>query len=150
MGAYAVGDYPSESASDDISSLALILSRLHRISGTDMLTTARSIGFSVGREFALRSDPHRFSGVHSELSYLFRRLNLGKVIVHEWKPVVFVARPDVRSGSIEGAFGDGVLEGVMDVRLGRSVFIEHSNLYSTRQCVSEIFARGSEGGVKRA
>jgi hypothetical protein len=74
---------------------------------------------------------------------------LGKVIVHEWKPVVFVARPDLRSGSVEGAFGDGVLEGVMDVRMGRSVFIEHSNVFSTRQCVSEIFAHATEGGVKK-
>jgi hypothetical protein len=87
--------------------------------------------------------------VHSELAYLFRRLNLGRVIVHEWEPVVFVARPDLRSGSVEGAFGDGVLEGVMDVRLGRSAFIEHSNLYSTRHCVSEILTHRNEGGVKK-
>lgn len=136
------------SISDDISSLALILTRLHRISGTDTLTMARSIGFTMGREFALRVDSRRFSGVHSELSYLFRRLNLGRVILHEWKPVVFVARPDLRSGSVEGAFGDGVLEGVMDVRLGRSVFVEHSRVLSKSQGVSEIIAQ-RERGVKK-
>jgi hypothetical protein len=37
----------------------------------------------------------------------------------------------------------------MDVRLGRSAFIEHSNLFSTRQCVSEIVTRRSQRGVKK-
>lgn len=149
MGAYA-GRYPAESVSDDISSLALILARVQRISGTTAVRMARGVGFMMGREFALRSDPHRFSGVHSELSYLFRRLNLGRVILNEWKPVLFVARPDLRIGSVEGAFGDGVLEGVMDVRLGRSVFVEHSILLSKGRGVDENVEHRSERGVKNA
>jgi len=138
MALFAAGDRSPSGALDDVSSLAQILARVHHICGMNTLTTAKSIGFTIGRDFALRSDPHRFSCVHSELSYLFRRLNLGRVIMHEWKPVVFVARPDLRSGTVEGAFGDGVLEGVMDVRLGRSAFVEHSSLFSTRQCVNDI------------
>jgi hypothetical protein len=37
----------------------------------------------------------------------------------------------------------------MDVRLGRPAFIEHSNLYSTRRCVSEIATQRNGGGVKK-
>lgn len=61
---------------------------------------------------------------------------MGRVILREWKPVLFVAWPDLRNGSVEGAFGEGVLEGVVDVRFGSSVFLEHSNLF-TKQDVTE-------------
>jgi hypothetical protein len=103
----------------------------------------------MGREFALRADPRRFTGLYSEVSYLFRRLNLGRVILHEWKPVIFVARPDLRRGSVEDAFGDGVFEGVTDVRLGRSYFVEDSSVLNKPQCVSEIVAHRGERGVKK-
>lgn len=149
MGHYATGHGVPDKGSDDLSSLAPILARAHRISKTNVFATARSVGFSIGREFALRSNPRRFPGVHSELSYLFRRLNLGRVVMHEWTPLVFVAQPDLTGGSVERAFGDGVLEGVLDVRLGRSIFVEHSNVLSKGQCVHENPSYRNEKGVKK-
>jgi hypothetical protein len=37
----------------------------------------------------------------------------------------------------------------MEVRLGKSAYIEHSNLFSTRQCVSETVTHRSQRGVKK-
>lgn len=119
------GHYTDGTAFKKISSLTMALARLQLLADTDTITMARKIGFTMGRELALKTDPRKYSGIDSELSSLFRRLNLGRIILHEWEPVVFVTRPDSKSESVEGAFGEGVLEGVMDVRSPKPVFVEH-------------------------
>lgn len=119
------GHYSVGTAFEEMSSLTMALARLQLLANTDTITVARKVGFTMGRELALKTDPRKYSGIDSELSSLFRRLNLGRIVLHEWKPVVFVTRPDSKNESVEGAFGEGVLEGVMDVRSPKPVFVEH-------------------------
>ncbi len=118
--------YGVETALRDVSSLSSTLDRVQRLTGTNKITMARKIGFAVGLELASIKGAGKYADIHSELSSLFRRLNLGKVILHEWAPVVFVTRPDSKAESLEAAFGEGVLEGVVHARLEEPVFVKHS------------------------
>ncbi len=109
-----------------MSSLSSTLARVQRITGTNKIAMARKIGFAMGVELASKKPPRKQDDIHSELVSLFRQLNLGKVILREWEPVVFVTCPDSKAESLEGAFGEGVLEGVVHGRRSAPVFVEHS------------------------
>jgi hypothetical protein len=98
---------------------------------------ARKIGFAVGLELAKRS-PGKHCDINSELSSLSRRLNLGKVILREWDPVVFVTHTDSKAENLEAAFGEGVLEGIVQARSGRRVFVKHSIPPSERKSSTRL------------
>lgn len=92
---------------------------------------ARKIGYAIGLELASQRSKSEFQDIRSELSAVFRRLHLGKVILREWEPVVFVTCPDSKTESLESAFGQGVLEGVVHARSSEPVFVKHSIPRST-------------------
>ncbi len=118
--------YSVETVTQDMSSLSSALERVQRLNGTNKIAMARKIGFAIGVELASKTPPNKQGDIHSELSSLFRQLNLGKVILREWEPVVFVTCPDSKAESLEAAFGEGVLEGVVHARRQEPVFVKHS------------------------
>ncbi len=118
--------YSVERSTQDMSWLSLALARVQRLTGTNKITMARKIGFAVGVELASKKPPTKHGDIRSELSSLFRRLNLGKVVLREWEPVVFVTCPDSKPESLETAFSQGVLEGVVHTRREEPVFVKHS------------------------
>jgi hypothetical protein len=126
MSSHRVSRYSVETVGQDISSLSSALARVQRLTGGNEITIARKIGFAIGLELASKKGPGKCADIHSELSSLFRRLNLGKVILREWDPVVFVTRPDSKAESLEAAFGEGILEGVVHARMEEPVFVKHS------------------------
>lgn len=115
----------SKPFTDEISSLSRAIARVQRLSGTDKISMARRIGYAVGTELACRN-PVENVDLRSELSLLFRRLNLGKVVLRQWGPLVLVTTPNSRAKTLEQAFGRGVLEGVVHSRVREPVFVEHS------------------------
>ena len=108
----------------DLSSLSSALARIQRIANTNTITMARKIGFTVGLE--LVSGKSRSADIHSELATLFHRLSLGKVTLHKWDPVVFVAHSNSKNESLEAAFSEGLLDGIMHARSKDRVFVKHS------------------------
>ena len=142
--------YSVDTVAEDISSLSSALSRVQRLTGTNKVTMARKIGFVVGVELASRGSPSNYADIHSELSSLFRRLNLGKVILREWDPVVFVTRLDSKVRTLEAAFGEGVLEGIMHARLAEPVFVKHSIPSEDWASSARIRLPQKRGRVKKA
>lgn len=120
------GRYGDETAVQDLSSLSQTLARVQRISDTNTTTMARKIGYAIGVELASKRSATTTPELYSELSTLFRRLNLGKVTLREWDPLVFVTHANSKSKGLETAFSEGVLEGVMHVRSKVRVFFKHS------------------------
>ncbi len=118
--------YPVETVTQDMASLSSALARVQRLTGTNKITMARKIGFAMGIELASNGPPNKHVDIHTELSLLFRRLNLGKVILREWEPVVIVTHANTKPESLEAAFGEGVLEGVVHARLEEPVFVKHT------------------------
>lgn len=134
--------YSVETVTQDISSLSSALARVQRLTGTNKITMARKIGFAIGVELASRRPQSKQGDIHSELSSLFRQLNLGKVILREWEPVVIVTHADTNPESLEAAFGEGVLEGVVHARLEEPVFVKHT-------VPSEKYQRSFRFGFRR-
>jgi len=114
---------PDEAGVSDLASLSSILARVQRLASSSAIQIARKIGFVVGPELA--SGTTGSADVHSELTELFRRLSLGRVTLREWGPVVFVDHFG-SDGNLEAAFGEGVLEGIMQARSKDQVFFKHS------------------------
>jgi len=127
---------PDEAAVGDLSSLSSVLARVQRIASSSANAIARKIGFAVGPELA--SGTSGSTDVHSELTQLFRRLSLGRITLREWGPVLFVDHtgPD---GKLEAAFGEGVLEGIMQARSKDQVFFKHSTSQHRRHCNAARF-----------
>ena len=132
--------YPPETVAEGISSLSSALTRLQGLAGMDKTAMARKIGFTMGVEVGSRGNPTGYADIHSELSSLFRRLNLGKVVLREWEPVVFVIYPESKAESLEVAFGQGILEGFVHARSRQRVFVRHS---------IPVERRGKSRSVKR-
>ena len=122
---------PDEADVRDLASLSSILARVQRIASSSATAIARKIGFAVGPDLA--SVTTGSLDVHSELTQLFRRLSLGRVTLREWGPVVFVDHTGPH-GNLEAAFGEGVLEGIIQARSNDQVFFKHSTRQRVRHC----------------
>jgi len=127
-------------AARDMSPLSSALAWVQHLTGANKIAMARKIGFAVGLDLASRRPP--CADIHSEVSSLFRRLNLGKVILREWEPLVFVTRSGFQTESLEAAFGEGLLEGLVRGRKKERVFVSHSIPLERRRIRSQTGLRG--------
>jgi len=133
---------------DNMASLFETLSRLQRFEDIDKTSMARSIGYAVGVNFASRVKSERQADIGSELCSLFRRLNLGKVTIREWAPLVIVTRPGSPSETIKGAFSEGVLNGVINWRLRKHVFVRYA-LSPRKGHIRRVFARREDRSARK-
>ena len=119
-------------AAEDIIILASALSKHQGLENRDKITIARRIGFTMRLDLASKEPSTDNGAIASQIGTLFGRLGLETPTLHSWDPIVFLSHPiplrkrATDAASLEAAFGEGALKGLVCRQENHGTFVRHS------------------------